>query len=91
MNLSTLDVLILIPLIPLGLVAFTWGWIPWDKVFDLASDQPPKWFLGLYLLYASFAAFHFKQKRWTVSLIASIGIVFVFVAVHDRVKNSKHS
>jgi hypothetical protein len=85
MSLSTVDILILIPLLPLGLVAFTW-WLPWEKVFDLAWDELPKVCLALYFLYASFAAFYFKWGRWIVFILASIGIFFLFVAIRESVK-----
>ena len=59
MSLSTLDILILIRLLPLGLVAVTW-WLPWEKVLDLAWEELPKVFVALYFLHASFVAFYFR-------------------------------
>jgi hypothetical protein len=49
---STLDVLILIPLIPAAPLVITW-WLPWERWL---SEEVPKYLLGPYLLYAAFAA-----------------------------------
>jgi hypothetical protein len=89
MNLSTLDMLILIPFLPLGLVALTW-WLPWEKVLDSAWDELPKFVVALYFLYAAFVAFYFKWGWWIKFVLASIGIVFLFGAIREAVKGTKH-
>jgi len=62
---STVDVLIAVPLIPLFPVLATW-WLPWERWL---WSKVPKWILGPCLLYASFAAWHFDMPWW-VCLVA---------------------
>ena len=79
---STLDVLILIPLIPAAPIVITW-WLPWGRWL---LDELPKYLLGLYLLYAAFAAWHFKWESWLVILLALSGTVLSVIGVHERAK-----
>jgi len=82
------DVLILIPILPIFFVAITWflpweRWIPWDEL--------PLHVVGLYLVYAAFAFWHFKFPWWTVVLLVIAGIGCLAVYVFRRVKNRSHS
>jgi len=78
---STVDVLILIPLVPLAPIAFTWylpweRWIPWGKL--------SKAVLGPYLLYVAFAAWHFKFAWWVALGAAIFGTVLSVKAVLEK-------
>lgn len=82
---STLDLLVLLPLIPALLVLFTflWGfpwdrWIPWSKI--------PKALLGPYIMYAGFAAAYFKLEHWMAIAIAVLGAALSIWAVVEKPK-----
>jgi hypothetical protein len=77
---STVDVLILLPLIPLAPVVVTW-WLPWETWIP---KKVPKYVLGPYLLYAAFAAWHFKLEVFVVILLAILGAVSVGSALLDK-------
>jgi hypothetical protein len=77
---STVDVLILIPLIPLTPVVITW-WLPWESWIP---KKVPKYVLGPYLLYAAFAAWHFKLDPFVVILLAIFGSVGLVSAFLDK-------
>jgi hypothetical protein len=84
---STLDILILIPLIPAAPVVITW-WLPCGKwIFD----EVPKYLAGPYLLYAAFAAWHFKCEWWFIILLAAAGMVLSVLAIANKAKKSSHS
>ena len=72
-DVSDIDLLIAIPLIPAAPVVITWR-LPWEQWLP---NKLPKLFLGRYLLYAAFAAWHFKLDWWAVVLIALLGVVVV--------------
>lgn len=80
---STIDVLILIPLIPLGPVLITW-WLPWERWL---FEEVPEKILGLYLLYAAFAAWHFKWASWIVFLIGAFGVGCCVAALVKKYAN----
>ena len=82
---STVDVLILLPLIPLAPVVVTW-WLPWETWIP---KKVPKYVLGPYLLYAAFAAWHFKLEAFVVILLAILGAVGVGSAVLDKASEPK--
>jgi hypothetical protein len=65
------DVLIFIPLIPAFLVIATW-FLPWEQWIP---RRVPKSILGPYLLYCSFAAWHFREPGWMILLAAAGGII----------------
>lgn len=82
---STLDLLVLLPLIPALLILGTWGkglpvdrWIPWRKI--------PKAFLGPYIMYAGFAAAYFKLEHWMAIAIAVLGAALSIWAVVEKPK-----
>jgi hypothetical protein len=77
---STIDVLILLPLIPLAPVLVTW-WLPWETWI---SKKVPKHVLGPYLLYPAFAGWHFKLEPFVVILLVIFGVVSVGSAVLDK-------
>jgi len=63
---TTLDVLIAIPLIPLVPIFITW-WLPWERW--IPWGKLPKLVLGPYILYAGFATWHFRASTWFVLLV----------------------
>jgi hypothetical protein len=80
---SNLDVLLLIPLIPALPVVVTW-WLPWEVWLP---KRIPKLFLGLYLLYAAFAAWHFKLPWWWVLILAGCGTVALITSFQEKADN----
>jgi hypothetical protein len=81
-QLTTYDVFILLPLIPLFALLIIW-WAPWEGWFfrDL-----PKTISGPYLLYCAFALWHFHAPWWPVALLAIIGAALCAIALRDRWK-----
>jgi hypothetical protein len=77
---SKVDVLILIPLVPLTPVVLTW-WLPWESWIPA---KVPKYVLGPYLLYAAFAAWHFKVDSFVVILLVIGGAIGSVSAVLDK-------
>jgi len=73
---STVDVLIAIPVIPLFLFAFTW-W-PWRKLPSLIS--------GPYMLYVAFAAWYFHFSGWVVLtwIVAGVSVTTAGVVEATR-------
>jgi hypothetical protein len=78
---TTVDILIAIPVIPLVPIFITWPlpwerWIPWGKLQKLV--------LGPYVLYSAFAAWHFHFSNWFVVIVTIAGgIVTVMGAVEN--------
>jgi hypothetical protein len=85
---STLDLLILIPLLPIVLIAITW-WLPWERW--IAWDELPKSLLGPYLLYGAFAAWHFKFAWWSVVILVLAGTVLSIMTVMEKTKKWKRA
>ena len=90
MSAKTIDVLIFIPLIPAIPVIATWP-LPWE---DWIPRRVPRRILGPYLLYCSFALWHFTAPSWVVMLVAAFGIVVSGMAISDvrkarRLKRAK--
>jgi hypothetical protein len=67
---SGLDILIVMPLLPLAPVVATW-WLPWERW--IPSWGVPKVVLGPYLLYAAFASWHFGLAWWATLILAAWG------------------
>jgi hypothetical protein len=67
---SAIDVIILIPLIPLLLVWYLpWeGWV-WDKL-----PKPWRKFAGPYLLYVSFVFWHFELVWWSTLCVFGMAV-----------------
>jgi hypothetical protein len=74
------DLLILIPLIPAAPVVITW-WLPWERWLPEAL---PKLFLGFYILYATFAAWHFKLPWWSVLGLLLYSTVVMVECVREK-------
>ena len=78
---TTVDVLIAIPIIPLVPMFVTWWlpweqWIPWGKV--------PKLVLGPYILYAGFAAWHFHFSGWFVLIVIVAGSILTIIGALEE-------
>jgi hypothetical protein len=78
---STLDVLVLVPLIPVAPIVITW-WLPWERW--IPWGKLPKAVLGPYLLYASFAAWRFGLSWWLVLGVGLVGTVLSVIAVLEK-------
>jgi len=79
---TTLDVLIAIPVVPLVPVFIAWPlpwerWIPWGNL--------PKLVLGPYVLYAGFAAWHFHFSVWFVLLVVAAGAILTVIGAVEKV------
>ena len=65
---------------------------PCNRYLVLAMEKPwiprriPKSVTGPYLLYCSFAAWHFKGPRWLVAGVAFWGLFVSAMAVYDMLK-----
>jgi hypothetical protein len=77
---SIVDVLIVIPLIPLAPIVVTW-WLPWESWIP---KKVPNYVLGPYLLWAAFAAWRFKWDAFVVILLAIFGVVALVSAALDK-------
>ena len=76
---KTIDVLVFLPLIPALPVLATW-FLPWERWIP---RKIPKSIIGPYLIYCSFAIWHFKQSGWFVALVALWGIGVSAVAAFE--------
>jgi hypothetical protein len=73
---TTLDVLIAIPVVPLIAILITW-WLPWERW--IPWGKLPKIILGPYVLYAAFAAWHFHPDDWFVGITIVAGIILTIM------------
>lgn len=78
---TTLDVLIAIPLVPLAPVFITW-WLPWERW--IPWGKLPKLALGPYALYAGFAAWHFHASAWLVLLVVVVGVILTVMGAVEK-------
>lgn len=78
---TTLDVLIAIPVIPLVPLFITW-WLPWERW--IPWGKLPKLVLGPYVLYAGFAAWHFHFDNWYVLLVVVAGAVLTVIGAVEN-------
>jgi len=78
---TTLDVLIAIPLIPLVPVFITW-WLPWERW--IPWSKLPKLVLGPYALYAGLAAWHFHARAWLVLLVVVVGVILTVMGAVEK-------
>jgi|SRR5579859_4118424 len=83
---STLDVIVLLPLIPALPILVTW-WLPWESWILWA--RIPKALLGPYILYAAFASWYFQFDRWITLIVIVNGVVVCVLAVRERVRKTK--
>jgi hypothetical protein len=80
MQVTFIDVLIAIPVLPLLPVLATW-FLPWE---DWLPKKIPTAVLGPYFLYAAFAAWHFKFGFWFVLAGVVLGIVVSILAIVEK-------
>jgi hypothetical protein len=85
MSPKTVDVLIFIPLIPAIPVIITW-YLPWERWIP---RRIPKSILGPYLLYGTFAAWHFRMPTWFILLIGAGGVADSAMAVFNLWKRKR--
>jgi len=83
---TTVDILIAIPVIPLALMVITWwlpweSWIPWGKL--------PKLIFEPYLLYAAFAAWHFHAGAWFVLILVIAGVILTIMGAFSATRACK--
>jgi len=83
---STLDVVILVPLIPAAPIFLT-PWLPWERW--VPWGKLPKAVLGPYLLYAAFAAWYFQLQWWFALGMALVGGVVSVIAALAIAKKPK--
>jgi hypothetical protein len=84
--LTAFDAIILVPFFPLLGMPIALLLLPWGRkvLNDWLTRDVPKVVYGAYLLYASFALWHFHAPLWLVVLVAIVGVWLC--AVHDRSK-----
>jgi hypothetical protein len=78
---TTLDVLIAIPVIPLVPMFIMW-WLPWERW--IPWGKLPKIVLGLYVLYAGFAAWHFHFSDWFVLMVIVVGVTLTVIGAVEK-------
>ena len=79
MSARTVDVLILIPLMPAIPVIALWP-LSWERWIPKIV---PEKIVGPYLLYCAFAIWHFKQPWWVVLIVGLMGIGVSTAAIFD--------
>jgi hypothetical protein len=78
---TTVDLLIAIPVIPLIPIFITW-WLPWERW--IPWGKLPKLVLGPYVSYAGFAAWHFHFSDWFVLVVVAGAILTIIGAVENN-------
>jgi len=78
---TTVDVLIAIPVIPLIPIFITW-WLPWERW--IPWGKLPKLVLGPYVLYAAFAAWHFHASTWFVLIVIVTGSILTIMGAVQK-------
>jgi hypothetical protein len=82
---STQDILILVPLIPLAPFLIIW-YLPWESwLWDRLPKRLRK-LTGPYLIYGAFAAWHFKLHWWAILSPLVCGVVMSAWAVQEMIK-----
>lgn len=84
---TTKDVVVFIPLVPAMPVLATYG-LPWERWLP---KYIPKRILGPYLLYASFAAWHFAMPGWVVVVAVMFGLGVCAIAIVESVQDRKEA
>jgi hypothetical protein len=79
-HLTTLDVLIRLPLIPLIALPIVL-WFPCERWF--LREKVLKTISGPYLLYCAFALWHFHVHWWLVLLVAMVGAGLCAMVLKD--------
>jgi hypothetical protein len=72
-NLSTFDVVILLPLLPALAILISW-WLPWERWL---WKRFPKMISGPYFLYCAFVLWHFQARWWFIALAVGVGAVLI--------------
>jgi hypothetical protein len=83
---SEIDILILVPLIPLAPIVLTW-WLPWERW--IPWGRVPKALAGPYLLYVSFVARHFKIGWFVVTISLLWGLAICAWALVEAVMKKR--
>jgi len=78
---TTLDVLIALPVVPLIPIFITW-WLPWERW--IPWGKLPKLVLGPYVLYAGFAAWHFHLSGWYVLIVFVGGTILTILGAFEK-------
>lgn len=78
---TTIDVLIAVPVVPLAPVFVTW-WLPWERW--IPWGKLPKLVLGPYVLYAGFAAWHFHLGDWFVLMVIAVGVILTIMGAVEK-------
>jgi hypothetical protein len=86
MTISGIDLLVLVPVVPLAPVLVTW-WLPWERW--IPWGKIPKVVLGPYLIYAAFAAWYFEFDPWIVAMATTAGIAVSAWAIVEKVRRRK--
>ncbi len=79
---STTDIIILIPLLPLVPLLLVW-FLPWESWLWQRLPKTGRRFIGPYLLYASFAAWHFQLHWWAVLCVLVGGVVLTIWSIRE--------
>lgn len=85
---TTVDVLIAIPVIPLIPIFVTW-WLPWE--WWIPWGKLPKIVLGPYVLYAGFAIWHFHFNTWVVWIAIVAGGILTVMGVAEKLRTTARS
>ena len=80
------DILILVPVVPIFPLLVTW-WLPWERW--LPWYRIPKLFLGPYLMYGAFVAWHFTASIWASLVILAWGGIVCVLGVVELVRKDK--
>ena len=78
---DVVNALIIIPVIPLFPIAATW-WLPWERWIPWGKF--PKMLLGPYLIYCSFAAWHFRLGLFVRLVPLLVGLAISFFAILEK-------
>ncbi len=78
---TTLDIIIAIAALPVLPIVVT-PWLPWERWIPAA--KPPKILLGPYVLYLSFAAWHFELAWWIVLLLFGGGGTLLLMGLEEK-------
>jgi hypothetical protein len=79
---STIDIIILIPLVPLVPLLIVW-FLPWEDWLWQRLPKVGRLAAGPYLLYASFAAWHFRLHWWAVLIGLICGIALTIWSIRE--------
>lgn len=81
------DIIILIPVLPVLLVLVICWVTPGLVLEEWLCEKVPKIVSGPYILYLSFAAWHFHFSRWIVISLSVIGGALLAVSFLKKARN----